>query len=880
MAKGEVTGSDKPDNALDFFLANLADSLDPNSSSGSLIWEPQKGPQTMAYDSLAHETFYGGAAGGGKFLHIDSLTLTPFSWKKVSDINVGDMLVAYDGTPTKVLAVYPHKDKDLYRFTFIDGASVIVSDDHLWAYWRASDPFKGTRTYLMYDPVKGIHHEEINYKIGLAVELYEYHQKQVKRQEDGKRPYWLITPLCEPIRFTRPSRTRQGDVIRIEPYLLGLLLGDGSITETGINITTIDGFVKEYVESISSGDVTWDGVKHLNFKGSFKKELEKQLTSYDLLGTKSHNKFIPENYLFASIQERIDLLAGLVDTDGYVDERGHIEYVTISEQLAKDVQHLARSLGAKATINTKVPTYTYEGERLEGQLAYVIYIQGGEITKQFSKMPRKRDRIKSFNGGVSESGRRIVDIEYVGKGDGVCFAIDHPSGLHVVQDFIVTHNSDLLLGWATTRAYKSIIYRREYSQMSQLIDRSKEILFDTSANYNANTYTWNNIPGGRMLRFASVPHAESVMKYQGRPHDFIGFDEVTNFLYAQYIFLLAWNRTENPNARPRVIGAGNPPTNVEGEWVVRRWAPWLDRQYGNPAEPGELRWFVTLDDKEEEVEDDSPIKYKDELFYPTSRTYIPATLDDNKYYGAEYRARLQSMPVELRSKFLYGDFGIVFKDDPFQVIPSDFVKIGQERWHDMHNSGKLDEIVNVNPAYGLDPSEAGDDKTMLAHITINAVQWVRGTEYTDLMEISNWTMAQMGAHKFAPIGVDAIGVGAGVYYRLRQMRYKASGLKVSSKTNMRDRTGNMQFLNLRAYLWWLIRDALDPHGLIQLAIPPDVELERELLAPRWRMTETGLVQVDKNVIIRERLGRSPDKASALMMCLYVSHVRRPQLRII
>ena len=1211
MPKMKSNDTDRAiESALASFVSNLADSIDPLTSDGG-IWGPNEGPQTMAYETLADETFYGGAAGGGKFVKYFTNVLTPFGWKLSQDVKVGDALVAHDGTATKVLAIYPHKNREMYRITFVDGASIEVSDDHVWMYWYASKKIKADRKYVLYDPVKGIHTESVRGRLGLTKDLYEYHKKQEELEKNGKRPYWILTPLCEPVQFTRPSRTRQGDVIRINPYLLGLLIGDGTITgNSTLQITTIDEFIVEEVKRIVGDDSKFDGKKNIRINGESRKEIEKQLASYGLLGCKSATKFIPENYLYASLDVRFDLIAGLVDTDGYIDDRGHISYTTISEQLAKDVQQLARSLGAKATITKGPAGYKNdEGEYIQCNDAYTVYMMGKfKHMKRFAKLPRKKNRIKPFNGGYSEIGRRITSIEKIENGDGVCFAIDHPTGLHVVQDFIVTHNSDLLLGWALTRGYRSIIYRREYPQLKAIIARSKLLLQDTGATYNGQNFQWLNIPGGRTLEFGSVPHVDSVQKYQGRPYDFIGFDEVTNFclppeaevltksgfkfisevvigeevlsidmdkkisynqvtatpvfdydsemihiksklvdvlatpnhkillqrqykdkwylsemkdmptypilpfygewdnddveeveipsvsgrglgvnqnsfdrisgddyvefmgwylsegscqkkkprvsiaqkkpnvslkslldrlpfkvnryddiqylicsrqLYehlkplgntytkrvpdwiknaskrqlkiffdafvagdghrlknggiaiglanegliddlqeiatklglrsykyhklvrdkfnayylsiyresykqtyvekdqiyrehyagkihcltvepnhiflvryngrlfwsgnseSQYIFLTTWNRTEMKNVRTRIIGAGNPPTTVDGEWVIRRWAAWLDPQHNNPAVPGELRWYAMLDDKEEEFEDNKPIEFKQETIYPTSRTFIAASLENNPYYGAEYKARLQSLPPELRSKFLYGDFGLVFEDDPWQVIPSAFIKAGKERWRALKDANKLEELTNVNPAYGLDPAEAGEDLSALCKLNVNVVQWIKYFEDPDLMKLSEWTVAMMIGHQSAPLGLDANGLGAGVFYRMKQLNYRAIGLKTQSKVSFRDRTGNMQFLNLRSYLWWLLRDALDPYGNIKLAIPDnDQRLERELIAPRWRLTESGLVQVDSKDVLRERLGRSTDSADALMLALYVSHVRRPPMRMV
>ena len=93
-----------------------------------------------------------------------------------------------------------------------------------------------------------------------------------------------------------------------------------------------------------------------------------------------------------------------------------------------------------------------------------------------------------------------------------------------------------------------------------------------------------------MLEFGSAPHEKDVSRYQGRAHDFKGFDEITHFSRAQYRYLTLWLRSTRPGQRCRIIAAGNPPTRPEGFWVVEHWKPWLDDRYHDPADPGELPW--------------------------------------------------------------------------------------------------------------------------------------------------------------------------------------------------------------------------------------------------------------------------------------------------
>src|SRR6202011_499342 len=121
-----------------------------------------------------------------------------------------------------------------------------------------------------------------------------------------------------------------------------------------------------------------------------------------------------------------------------------------------------------------------------------------------------------------------------------------------------------------------------------------------------------------------VQHEHDKANYQGRPHDFYGFDELSQFTESQVRFIVGWNRTTIQGQRCGGVGGGTPPMSAEGEWVIRYWAPWLDGQHPNPAEPGELRWFAVLEGKDVEVENGLPFDFQGELVEPRSRTFIPA----------------------------------------------------------------------------------------------------------------------------------------------------------------------------------------------------------------------------------------------------------------
>lgn len=190
--------------------------------------------------------------------------------------------------------------------------------------------------------------------------------------------------------------------------------------------------------------------------------------------------------------------------------------------------------------------------------------------------------------------------------------------------------SDLLLGIALTEQEHSIIFRREAVQLVGIEERMTAIIGHRKG-YNSQTGVWR-LPNAKVLELGSVKEPGDWIKYQGRPHDAKLFDEICHFTEAQFRTLIGWLRTDREDIRQRVICAGNPPTDAEGEWVKRYWAAWLDPSHPNPAMPGELRWYVTNEKGEdEEVPGPAPAMVGEELMVPKSRTFIPSNVDDNVF---------------------------------------------------------------------------------------------------------------------------------------------------------------------------------------------------------------------------------------------------------
>lgn len=432
--------------------------------------------------------------------------------------------------------------------------------------------------------------------------------------------------------------------------------------------------------------------------------------------------------------------------------------------------------------------------------------------------------------------------------------------------------TDLLLGLPLTGQERSIVFRRQAVQLIGLEERMTKILGSRNG-YNGTDHLWR-LPGGRVLELGSVNEPDDWMKYQGRPHDFKGFDEITHFTELQFRTLIGWMRTDNPDIRQRVIAAGNPPTTAEGEWVKRYWAAWLDPQHPNPAKPGELRWYVTNEKGEDqEVPDGTPVMVGNELMTPKSRTFIPSSVDDNLFLTTTgYKATLQAMPEPLRSQMLRGDFNAGASDPVWQLIPTDWVKAAQARWKDREAKGLMTSI-------GFDPSRGGQDKSSAAR---------RHGQWFDKIVTAPGVVTKDGpsaAGFIAPlirdgavVCIDSIGIGSSALDFIKGLGLHVHPVVGSEGSALMDKSGQMKFRNKRAEMYWLLREALDPTNPDPIALPPDQELLGDLTAPRYKVVTMGkgaAIQINDKDDIRRMLGRSPDKGDSVAMT-FAADIPKPE----
>ena len=425
---------------------------------------------------------------------------------------------------------------------------------------------------------------------------------------------------------------------------------------------------------------------------------------------------------------------------------------------------------------------------------------------------------------------------------------------------------------ALTEHRKSIIFRREYPQLREIIERSIDVV-GNRGRWNGQSSIWR-LNDGRVVELSAAQHEKDKAKFQGRAHDFVAFDELPGFTLSQYRFLIGWCRSPVQGQRCRVVATGNPPMTADQRWVIEEWAPWLDKQYHDLAAPGELRWYTTDGERTVWLPGPEPFLRDKDLIRPRSRTFIPASLDDNPALAnTTYRSVLQAMPEPLRSMLLYGDFLAGVEDDPWQIIPTSWVEAAMERWRPDGGKGRLLSAVGVDPARG------GRDCTALAkryRTWFAKIEKHPGSKTPDgqaLAGVVKRSLADLSCAS-CQVNIDVIGIGAAAYDFCREWRVggQVNAINFGAGIEARDSSGQLEFANVRAYAYWSLREALDPGvpECDQLALPPDKELLADLTAAHWMIRARG-IQVEAKEDIKIRIGRSPDAGDALVL----AHFQQP-----
>jgi hypothetical protein len=437
--------------------------------------------------------------------------------------------------------------------------------------------------------------------------------------------------------------------------------------------------------------------------------------------------------------------------------------------------------------------------------------------------------------------------------------------------------TDLGLGLAFEHHERSLIIRRQYTDLRGITDRAK-IINTTDKGYNGSSPPRLVAVNKKIIDFGALSEEGSEEVWQGQPHDLIYIDEVVQNREHQVRFLFGWNRSTTEGQRCRVVLGSNPPVGSQGIWIISMFAPWLDPRHHNPAEYGELRWCVTDQDDGGRSFDrwvegpDVKIpngKYDDdgnpEFLRPQSRTFIPAHLSDNPFlnHDGKYAATLDALPEPLRSAIRDGNFMAARKDEDNQVIPTAWVHGAQNRWLDAEG---LPPSGVPMCAIGVDAARS-KDKTVLAprydgfYVKLIVKPGVETPHGRDVAAL----ILRHRRNDATPV-IDCGEVnGAEAFAHLEENGITCIRHLGVDKSVGRTKSKHLKFFNKRAEVIWKFMEALDPEqdGGSPIALPDDPELVAELTVVKWELTPQGIKVTPKKDVVKE-LGHSPDKADAVV----------------
>ena len=361
-------------------------------------------------------------AGTGKAQPLDAKLLTPNGWILMGDVKIGDQIFGSDGLPHEVTGVFPQGEKEVFEVEMSDGSKTECCEEHLWL------------TETKQDRDLDRYHKQDLFSRAKVRKLSDLKNDLLYK---GYPKHYI--PIANPLEFNYQETG-------IDPYVMGVLLGDGSFRTGCVSFSSKDPEIIKYIEDSLperlSCNPTGYGCDYRisgRVKG-IRNPIISEIKKLNLWKVSSDKKFIPDIYKFNTIQTRVSILQGLLDTDGYISERT-AEYCTTSYQLAKDVSFLVQSLGGTAKMTNRITSYTYLGIKKKGKLSYRIYIKLPKNIKPF-RLERKLSKYSSSTKYHAK--RSITNIKSVGKKECQCISVDSNDNLYITDDCILTHNTTVL----------------------------------------------------------------------------------------------------------------------------------------------------------------------------------------------------------------------------------------------------------------------------------------------------------------------------------------------------------------------------------------------------------------------------------------------------
>lgn len=788
----------------------------------------------------------------GKALSLDTDLINQWGYKiGMTELEVGMKVIGDDGYPTTITAIHDHEDLIFYEMEFSDNTKIKCCEDHLWRVREKDGEWTVMSTSEMIE-------DFVKYK-------YEI-------------------PLVKPVELEAIYD------LPIDPYLLGIFLGDGHFTQSGV-VSVAVGYdeLAGFNTLLPTPHKLYDGGTCYKLVYNQYKDKIKKL---GLNGMVRDDKFIPGMYLKGSVGQRLALLQGLMDTDGTVSTRisgsTSVSFCNQNKNLIDGVVELVRSLGGITSL------YHYETETRN---EYYVNIRMPETEYKINpfRLGRKADVYKPKNNIK----KKIRSFRRLDNQPGRCITVDNENKCYITSDYTVTHNSyALILELARLIPVKNatgVVFRRTSPEIRAgggLWDTSSQI-YGVGADIN-NTKLEMQFPNSNAkIKFSHLQKESDVHSHQGSQYAFVGFDEIQQFTWKQFNYLLSRNRTMT-DIKPYVRCTCNPEAGI---WL-RDFIDWWIGEDGYPIQErdGVLRYMYLdgekvsdivwgdtkqevidkLDGKLEEIAERFNVSAEDLI---KSVTFIAGSLEDNKKLlqnNPQYVGNLLSQTDEEKAKLLYGNWN-EFSEDTSLLFSN------------TTNIFNSSPVVDLNGFYSIsvDPARKGKDLAVIALWKGFEVIAMSVFTQCSLEEIYETIESYREVYNVPRnrVIVDGDGVGGGVIDRGRYLGINNGGRPVES----RNETTN--FANLKSQLYYLAARVINNHQDTGFRIHTDnirvdykktnkVEGElivdiilRELKAYTRDFT-LGKKRINKKDDIKKKIGHSPDFSDCLIYNFYF-YLNRP-----
>ena len=390
------------------------------------------------YETCAPHLVLIGSTQSFKAASVNSLVHTPTGWIRMGDLKVGDVVSTPNGEGAKVKHIQPHGVQKLYKFKLDDGREVETSKDHLWKVLRGKK-----RNYIE----KG----RKNPGWALSQDFEIISTQGIQNQMQGGMQRFTIPVPQEPVE--KPVTT-----VPLDPYFVGVMLGDGEIRQKNLRFSNQDSQLLEWVNnyvrqfglmlSRDGNTVTYSFKNRPDaavFNRGGAKILKEIFQTLELLDTYSHTKFIPWVYKNGSVQQRLAILQGLLDTDGAACNHGGVSIRLTSERLIKDIQEIVWSLGGVAKYVKRESYYIdFAGKRVSCKDCYLLNISLPN-PKDCFRLGRKKNKLSETHRRIKTLGPKIVSCEYSRDDEVQCILLDNEEHLYLMDNYVVTHNTEMII---------------------------------------------------------------------------------------------------------------------------------------------------------------------------------------------------------------------------------------------------------------------------------------------------------------------------------------------------------------------------------------------------------------------------------------------------